>query len=529
MKHQEKERQEAVSIARSARSVSIAVFLSRILGLVREQVLAALFGASAAMDAYVVAFRIPNLLRDLFAEGALSSAFVTVFSRYRANESRKETAALVNSVFSAITIVVSVICILGMTYSQELVSLIAPDFAQVPGKLEMARDMTRIMMPFLLTISIAALFMGILNTCGYFFIPSFASACFNLGSILLGTGLALLFPKYGWPGIYGMAIGTLFGGFLQMAVQIPLVIRAGFSIRPTLRLAHPGLRTVARLMIPAVVGLSATQINIFINTNFASQCAEGSVSWLNYSFRIMFFPIGLFGVALSVATHSSLAKLAAQGEYRRMSNALVSSLTMMFCMTIPATCGLWLLAKPIIALIFQHGRFTSFDTVMTAQALQLYAIGLTAYSAVKILVPVFYNLNNTRWPVAASFSAVAVNIVIIIIFLDQFQHRAIALSTSLSILFNFLLLATVLYRKLGGFPVRRLMLNLTGIVAAAAIMSIAVKGIVGFVPKINGTAGSALQVFAGIACGITAYALPLWFLGSREIRELMNSVISRMK
>jgi putative peptidoglycan lipid II flippase len=515
------------SIARSARSVSIAVFLSRILGLVREQVLAGLFGAGTAMDAFVVAFRIPNLLRDLFAEGALSSAFVTVFSEYKERGDRDSTIALVNSVFTAAAIIISCICLVGMAFSEDLVRLMAPEFAQVPGKIEMARDMTIIMLPFLLMISMAALFMGLLNTSGYFFIPAFASACFNLGSIVAGTGLALVFPRFGWPAIYGMAIGTLIGGVMQMAVQLPLVIKAGYRLRPRLDLSHPGLRKMGRLLVPAIVGLSATQINIFINTNFASRCAEGSVAWLNYSFRLMFFPIGLFGVALSVATLPSVARLAARQELKMVGETLVSSLIMVFCLTIPATCGLWLLAEPIVSVIFQHGRFSAFDTLMTAQALKFYAIGLMAYSAVKIVVPVFYALNNARWPVIGSFTAVAANVVIILMTLDRFQHRAIALSTSLTIILNFLLLALVLYRKLGGYPIKRLLAAVSRVAAASALMSVAVFFTIGAFPCNTGLLCSGLKVALGMAVGISVYGGAIWFFWVDELRDFIKALLKR--
>lgn len=514
-------------IARSARSVSIAVFLSRILGLVREQVLAGLFGAGTAMDAFVVAFRIPNLLRDLFAEGALSSAFVTVFSEYRETRGRAETMALVNAVFTASAIIISCICLAAMAFSDELVRLMAPEFASIPGKIEMARDMTIIMLPFLLMISLAALFMGLLNTSGYFFIPAFASACFNLGSIVVGTALALLFPRFGWPAIYGMAVGTLSGGVLQMAVQLPLVIKAGYRIRPLMDFTHPGLRKIGRLIVPAILGLSATQINIFINTNFASRCAEGSVAWLNYSFRLMFFPIGLFGVALSVATLPSVARLAARGELDQVGKTLVSSLTMVFGLTIPATCGLWILAEPIVELIYQHGHFSRFDTIMTAEALRFYAVGLMAYSAVKILVPVFYALNDTKWPVIGSFSAVGANIAVILLTLERFQHRAIALSTSLSIMLNLAILALVLYRKIGGFPAGRLMASFMRAVLASAVMSAAVylavsPGLYG-----QGLFWTGLKVTAGVCVGLAAYGAAVWLFRIEEIKDFMKALMKR--
>ncbi|RUM88660.1 MAG: murein biosynthesis integral membrane protein MurJ [Thermodesulfatator sp.] len=519
----------AASIASSAKSVSAAVFLSRILGLVREQVLAGLFGAGTSMDAFVVAFRIPNLLRDLFAEGALSSAFVTVFTEYQEKKAPEDTQRLVNNVLTSISIIISIICVLGIFYSKDLVMLMAPEFALIPGKIELSTILTRIMFPFLVFISLSALIMGLLNTRGYFFIPAFASSCFNLASIIVGGGLALTIPAMGYPAIYGMAVGTLAGGGLQLLIQLPCVKKEGFRYRPLIDLKDPGLRKMGRLIIPAIIGLSATQINIFVNTNFASRCAEGSVAWLNYAFRLMQFPIGLFGVALSVATLPMIARQAAQGASEELGDTLVSSLILAFALTLPAAAGLWLLAEPVIGLIFRHGHFTQFDTVMTAQALKFYSIGLMAYSAVKIIVPVYYALDDTKWPVIGSFLSVAANIVIILFTLEKFQHRAIALSTSVTIIFNFLFLAVILYKKTGGYPVKRLMTALAKIALATAVMAAAVYYSAMWTDIGENTAGLALQVLITIAIGVAVYIGGILFMDLKEAREILQAVLKLLK
>ncbi len=516
-------------IARSAGSVSIAVFMSRILGLVREQVLAGLFGAGTAMDAFVVAFRIPNLLRDLFAEGALSAAFVTVFTEYDEKRSPEETWQLVNNVFTAITIIISAVVAAGMFFSHELVMLLAPEFSEVAGKIELTKQLTEIMFPFLLMISLSALLMGILNTRGHFFIPAMASSCFNLGSIIVGGGLALVLPGYGYPAIAGMAVGTLVGGMGQMAIQLPLIFRHGFKFRPVLNLRDPGLLKIGRLVVPAIIGLSATQINIFINTNFASRCAEGSVAWLNYAFRLMQFPIGLFGVALSVATLPVIAKQAANEDSQALKETLVSSLTMGFSLTIPAAVGLWVMAEPIVALIFQHGRFSAFDTQMTAQAVQFYAVGLLAYAAVKIIVPVFYALDDTRWPVMASFAAVAANICIILATLEHLQHRAIALSTSMTMIMNFLLLASVLYRKLSGYNVAGLMTSVLKITAASAVMGLAVWQVCAFFPDSDSILSRLVEIVTGIGTGAAVYLSLVLMLRLPEATAPLSAIIRRFR
>jgi putative peptidoglycan lipid II flippase len=269
-----------------------------------------------------------------------------------------------------------------------------------------------------------------------------------------------------------MAYGTLIGGLLQLGVQLPSLKKAGFRFMPAMNFKDPGLTRIVKLMIPATIGLSATQINIFINTNFAASCVEGSVSWLNYAFRLVQLPIGLFGVALSIAALPVLARQASQKKFLEMKNTFVSSLTMVFCLTIPATAGLVILSEPIIKVIFEHGAFNLQDTEATAIALSLYAVGLFAYSANKVIVPVYYAINAPRYPVVASFMAIIVNVIIITFTIETFQHKAIALSTSVTMIINFIFLATVLYIRINGYSLRYLIKGMSKIVLATAVMSI---------------------------------------------------------
>ncbi len=515
------------SLARSASKVSCAVFFSRILGLVREQVLAGLFGAGTQMDAFVVAFRIPNLLRDLFAEGALSSAFVTVFTEFDEKRSKEDTLQLVTSVLTVLTVIVSIIVLLGILFAKGLVLLMAPEFQQIAGKVELTTVMTQIMFPFLLAISTASVFMGILNARSYFFLPAIASAMFNLSSILVGGGLAMYLPRHGIDGIIGMAIGTLIGGIAQMAIQLPPLVKI---FRPSVKKSsisllrpvvfHPGVKKILKLMIPAIIGLSATQLNIFINTNFASRCAEGSVAWLNYAFRLILFPIGVFGVAVSIAAMPRFAKGAARTDLKALGDILVSSLTLSMALTIPASVGLWVLGEPIVRLIFERGQFRPFDTLMTVQALKLYAIGLFAYSSVKIVVPAFYALNDTKWPVTGSFMAVVLNVIIILVTLSSMQHRAIALSTSITMIVNFAFLTVILYRKIGGFPLRNLFVEGLKILFASLLMGFAVSWLSFFIDPDNGTLVYALEILAVIVVGAFIYFISAYLLHIRSIRML---------
>ena len=463
-------------IARSAGAVSCAVMASRILGLIREQIFAGMFGAGYAYDAFVVAFRIPNLLRDLFGEGALSAAFITVFSDYDTNRGKEATWRLANTVLIFFTLLLSLLTLAGIYLAGPIVNLLAPDFQLVQGKTALTVQLTRIMFPFLLFVALAAVVMGILNTRGRFFIPALSSSFFNLGSIVGGVSLALLFTHIGRPAIAGMAWGTLIGGMLQLLIQVPSLYRVGYTFIPRVNLRDPGLKRILLLMLPATIGLSATQINIFVNTNFAASCVEGSVSWLNYAFRLVQLPIGVFGVAFSIAVMPVLGRHAAQKDMPGLQQTFNSSLIMVLSLTIPATAGLILLAQPIIRLIFEHGAFTAVDTLRTAEALTYYTYGLFAYSAVKIMVPVFYALGDTRYPVIGSFIAVTANIIIISLTIDAFQHKAIALSTSCTMALNFLFLGAILRRKLTGYSLVPLVRGCLKIIGASLVMAGGVWG-----------------------------------------------------
>ncbi|MDD5154725.1 MAG: murein biosynthesis integral membrane protein MurJ [Desulfovibrionales bacterium] len=522
---------DTAQIARSAGSVSVAVFASRILGLIREQVLAGLFGAGYFIDAYVVAFRIPNLLRDLFAEGALSSAFVTVFTDYDQKKGPKETWRLANNVLTSLFIIVGALTLIGIFFAGDIIMLMAPDFSRIPGKIALTRDMTVIMFPFFILVSLAAAVMGMLNTKGYFFIPAMSSAFFNLGSIVSGVILAFVFPRFGQPAIVGMAVGTLIGGFLQLAIQLPSLHKVGFHLSPLLSFRDEGLHRVIKLMIPAIIGLSATQLNIFINTYFAASCEQGSVSWLNYAFRLMQFPIGVFGVAISIATLPVVSRHASNKDLTQLKGAYLSALVMAFALTIPASCGLVILAKPIIKLIFEHGRFTGYDTLHTAEALSFYAIGLFAYASVKIIVPVFYALDDTKYPVIASFMAVVVNILVITMTIDSFQHKAIAFSTSITMILNFVFLSLILYRKVEGYDLGYLFKSLAKVLMASAAMGLIVYYVHGWLEGIwgHGLHAELFSLSITIAFAGFSYFFLLYALRLKEWRVLAEKFVKRAR
>ncbi|HLY38917.1 MAG TPA: murein biosynthesis integral membrane protein MurJ, partial [Candidatus Binatia bacterium] len=436
---------------------------------VREQVFAVFFGAGRELDAFITAFRIPNLLRDLFAEGALSAAFVTTFTHRLEHEGERSAWRLANLVVNVLALVVGLLTLLGIWLAPALVDLIAPGFGAIPGKVELTVGLTRIMFPFLFLIALAAVAMGVLNTRNIFGVPASASAFFNLGSIVGGLGVAAwLAPDYlrgvlahhgvGDPALAaramtGMAIGTLVGGFLQLVVQLPSLRRVGFRYRPLFSLRDPGVREVMRLMAPATIGAAAVQVNVFVNNNFASYLGNGPVSWLNVAFRFMQLPIGLFGVAIGTVTLPVVSRHGARGDAAALGATVRQALDLVALFCMPAAAGLALLGVPVIGIIYEHGRFTSADTVAAAQALAGYAIGLAGYAGIKVLAPTFYALGDARTPMAVSVLSIGVNYALNWTFVRRlgFGHLGLALATSAVALGNFALLHVFLRRRIGRF------------------------------------------------------------------------------
>ena len=530
--------QSSSSVARNAGIISLAVMASRVLGLVRDQVFAALFGAGVHFDAFVTAFRVPNLLRDLLAEGALSAAFVTTFTQTLKHKGKEEALRLSNRVATLIIVGITVISIVAWIYAPAIVRVLAPGFFDVPGKAELTVDLTRIMIPFLLLIALAAQAMGMLNAFNIFGLPALASAFFNVGSIAGGLLLGfLLGPTLGLSPIAGMAYGTLIGGFLQLAVQWPSLRRCGVSYRPDFSPSDPGVRQIIRLMGPAIIGTAAVQVNVFVNTNFASEIIDpatgavlnGPVSWLNYAFRFMQFPIGVFGVAIATAALPALSRSTADPDYGEFRRTLAHSLALVFLLCIPSAVGLAVLGRPIVALVFEHGRFTAFDTVQTANALAAYSVGLAGYAAVKVLSPAFYALNDTRTPMLISLGSIAVNYTMNSLLVGPFGHVGLAFSTSTVALVNFLLLAVLIRRRLGRLGGRRLGSSMLRVCAASLPMALTawfISELATALP-LQGIALESIQVIGGIGAAAIVFYVSCRFLGVEELNAAVNAVAGR--
>ncbi|MBI3651288.1 MAG: murein biosynthesis integral membrane protein MurJ [Acidobacteria bacterium] len=537
---------KSASVARSAGIVSLAVMASRILGLVREIVFAKLFGASAsyANDAYVIAFRIPNLLRDLFAEGALSSAFVTVFSDYLVTKGEKEAFRLSNLIANALLLTLGILVILGMVFAPELVGLIAHGFQAEPEKFALTVKLTRIMMPFILLVAIAAKAMGILNSRGHFGMPALSASFFNVGSILGGLFFAVIMTgrDFAHPvktildhpteGIIGMAYGVLIGGFLQFAVQWPTLRKAGFRYRPMLSFTDPGVQRVFKLMGPAVIGAAAVQINVLVNSNFASSIAgNGAISWLSYAFRLMQFPIGVFGVAIATATLPAIAKSAALDDLDSFRHTLASSVRLTFLLTIPSAVGLIVLGRPIIALIYEGSKFNREDTTHTAAALACYAIGLAGYSAIKILAPAFYALNDARTPMLISLLSIATNFLMNWMLVGVLQEQGLALSTSTVALLNFALLYFILQKRVKGIEGRQTFVAVVKILLASAAMGAVCWAVSAGLYQWVGDHRLArmLNVLISVSTGAGVFYVAAWLMGVEELKSAVNTIGARFK
>jgi putative peptidoglycan lipid II flippase len=518
-------------LARSAASAGAATMTSRILGVVREQVLAALFGAGNAMDAYNVAFRIPNLVRDLFAEGAMSSAFVPTFTRHLTTSGPAAAWRLGNNIINALLVITGLVVVLGIVFAGPIVTAFARDYAAVPGKLELTVLLTRIMLPFLTFVAVAAAVMGMLNSLHQFFIPAVSPAMFNIATIVCAVLLVPVMPRVGLPAIAAIAMGTLVGGFLQLAVQWPLLRRQGFEYRPTLDWRDAGLRRVLTLMGPGTIGLAATQVNVFVNTVLATGEGTGAVSFLNYAFRLMYLPIGLFGVSIGTATLPTVSRHAAQDDHGAVRGTIADGLTLMMLLNVPATMGLMVLATPIVRVIFERGAFTPEATIATAAALRFYAVGLLGYSVVRIASPIFYALGENRTPVNVSIATVVVNAALNITLVRLLGYRGLALGTSIAALFNAAVLMILLRRRLGGIEGRRVASSFGRIAVASIVMGIAAvtadRLLVSWLPG-DGLAPQVVRLAATIGIALAVLAGAAHLLHVREFRQAVSLVRRRL-
>src|SRR3989475_677148 len=515
--------------------VGIAILCSRLLGLIREQVFAGLFGAGKNLDAFLMAFRVPNLLRDLFAEGALSTAFITTFSKKIATEGDESAWRLGNKVATLTAVFMSAVTLLGIIFAPQIIYVMTGFGGWSPEKTETTILLTRIMWPFILLVSLAALVMGMLNAKNVFGAPAMASSFFNLGSIFGGIAFGWwLDPHFGTRSLIGLSIGTLIGGIWQLSSQFPSLRRVGYKYHADFHWRDQGVRTVLMLMGPAVIAASAVQVNVLINSGFAARLGDGPVSWLNIAFRLMQLPLGIFGVAVGTVTLPLVSRTAALGDMAAFRSALAHAIRLVTLLTIPAAIGLIILAQPIISVIYEHGRFTPEATRQTAAALQFYAIGLAAYSAVKVLAPAFYALDKRYLPMMVSIFSIIINFILNWFFMFKvgLGHRGLALSTSLVALTNFLLLYIMMRRYAGPLETGAIL----GLLAKLVIPALLLAGICWLALEFLFQSGAPLPewekiigMLVVIALAATVFFGSAFLLRVTEVRDIVDLVRQRFR
>ncbi|MFP4466325.1 MAG: murein biosynthesis integral membrane protein MurJ [Candidatus Goldiibacteriota bacterium] len=520
-------------IAFSAGIVSAITMLSRVLGYIRDAFSAALFGVGIVSDAFFVAFRIPNLLRNLLAEGALSSAFIPVFTDYIENRKQKDVWNLAANVLTLLALILVFAAALGIFAAPWIVKIIAPGFVDDKEKFILTVKLTRIMFPFIIFVSVSALFMGVLNSFKKFSIPAFAPVVLNVFMIAAGAFLCPALGVSPEKQIYGWAAGALAGAFFQVIMQYIPVVKLGFGLKAVINLKDAGLKRIGRLMVPATLAQSVTQLNLLVNTILASLLAEGAVTYLYYGNRIMQLPFGVFGVAIATVAFPYIAGYAARKESKKMRDTIHTSLKQTFFIVIPASAGIIFMSGYINALLFYYGRFTMEDTLNTAGVCIMYTIAVFAFSGIKILTQVFYTINKAKTAVKISAASLVLNIFFCIILMGPMQYMGLALAASIAGIIHFILLYIFVEKYTGDLRTGELAVFFIKTTAASVVMG----GVIMFVSHAMSGAWNtdfsrtvnALIVFANIILGVVVYFALLPLFRISEGRTLALEFLKKLK
>jgi len=510
---------EKREVTRAAGRMSAATMISRVLGYVRDMLFAAFFGATASMDAFLVAFRIPNLLRELFAEGSMSAALVPVLTETQEREGREAADLLARVVFTFILSVVGGITALGIISAPAIVTLVAPGFLDDPEKFRATVLLTRVMFPFLLFVSLAAFSMGMLNTRGVFFLPALAPAVLNVVTIAVVAALASRVR----PPVMAAALGFSFGGLVQFLFQIPALLKAGFSLRLLFSFSHRGLRTILRRTLPVILSMSTSQINIFVTTILASFLATGSITYLFYGMRLIHLPIGIFGVAMATAVLPSLSRLYVKDEHDEFRETFSHALRLLLFLTIPAMAGLVSLRTPIVITLFQRGEFDAQGTSGTATALFYYSLGIASMVGVRLLASTFYARGNTKTPVKIAVIGMTSNIALSLLLIGPLKHGGLALANALAATIQFVLLGVFLRRDVGRLDLTRIYRSVLKTLCAAGAMCVPAL----YVSRLSlwTAGGTALRV--GTLAASIGFCLAIYIgvaraLGSEELPAVLE-------
>lgn len=508
-------------VTRAAGVIGAATFLSRVLGFVRDMVVAKVFGATLAADAFFVAFRITNLLRELLAEGSMSAAFIPVFTEYLALRSKEEARELASATVSLLFVILSGAVLLGIALSPYVVSLIAPGFTDNPAQFGMTVYLTRLMFPYMLFIGLAAITMGMLNSMGSFTAPALSPVMLNVAMI----GCALLVSPHMENPVVGLAIGVILGGFLQLAVQLPPVKKKGMWFSLIWNPAHEGVVRVLRLTVPVIGSLAVTQINIFVSSILASFLMVGSISYLYYATRLYQFPHGIFGIAIATAILPAMSRQAAANDMDALRDTLSFGIRYILFINIPAMVGLIVLGIPITSLLFQRGEFDYNATVQTAYALMFFSVGLWAFSGVRIVNSAFYAMKDTKTPVKSALIAAGANVVFSLLLMRPMGHGGLALATALAANINMYMLLYLFRKKTGPIGLRRIIRSFAKTTVASAAMGVVCyylsRG--GLWASAGNTAAKAATVGLSISASIAVYAAVQYMLKSEELTFIVDT------
>jgi putative peptidoglycan lipid II flippase len=527
MEKEKKANRENSRVAKAAGVVGAATLLSRVFGFIRDMVVAGFFGAGMATDAFFVAFRIPNLLRRLLGEGSLTVSFVPVFTEYLKKKSLEDAYELANIAFTALSSVLVLVAIGGVVFSPLIVTVMAPGFVKSFLQYDLAVFLTRLMFPYIFFISLVALCMGILNSLRHFAAPALSPVILNIAMIGAALTLRGLFREP----IIALAVGVLLGGFLQLAMQWPFLVKMGVRLKPDFRFKHEGLRKIGLLLLPTLIGSSVYQINILIGTVLASLLPKGSVSFLYYADRLVELPLGVFAIAVGTASLPSFSEQVSMGDFENFKKTISFSLRLILFITIPATVALIALRVPIISVLFQRGAFDEQSTLLTAQALLYYAMGLWAFSVIRVVDSAFFSIQDRKSPLKAAFVSLFVNVIFSVILMFPLKHGGLALATSIASAVNVMILAVILKRKIGAFIDGEFFRSLFRTIFPSLIMWGAIA-LVGYVMPWKNAASFRIRfsfLAVSITVGLAAFLTASLLMRNPEMMMLINAVRRRIR
>lgn len=514
-------------LIRSTGIIGVATASSRILGFIRDIIIAVLFGTNPEAQAFFVAFRIPNSLRDLVGEGATNAAVVPVLTEYKTLGDEREFIHVSRVLFNVSFAALVILTVLGVISSPAIVRLVAPGFLKEPPTFELAVRLNRLIFPYLILIGLTAYTMGVLNTLRHFAAPAFGPCLLNMSLIVSALWLC---PKIG---VYGLAVGVLAGGVLQLFLNVPVMYKNGVTLNFKDGFRHRAVKRIGVLLVPRLLGSAVYQVNIFVDTILASLAwivGIGGVAALYYANRLVQFPLAIFALALAQAALPKMSREFAVNDTEALKNTIFFSLKIVSLVMIPSSFAFAILGAPIIRVLFERGEFTAYSTAITQNALFFYSFGLFAYSGIKLLVSCFYSMHDTMTPVKTASIAVVLNIVLNLILMWPLKLGGLALATSISATFNFLMLYIALKRKIGDFGTKKIIDCLLRVISASLVMAIVLKLIGTFAFSVNAQAGILMNLaalFGSIIVGLMVFLFAAYIFGVKELREGLEWVTKR--